>query len=239
MAGGDRRGAGTADGEVAALRVAAPEVSIARLPHTGSQLFGRDPELGWLDAYWKRGVHVASIVAWGGVGKSALVNAWLRGMARDGWRGAARVYGWSFYSQGTTDRMTSADEFISAALRWFGDEDPTAGSPWDKGERLAGLVKKTRTLLVLDGVEPLQWGPGAEEGKIKDPALQALVRELGAQNGGLCVISSRLRVTDAEDYGERRHHPAGPVSLPVVPLERPDSMPLPVALVSFFSPTAI
>ena len=76
-----------------------------------------------------------------------------------GWRGAERVFGWSFYSQGT-DRLSSSDEFVEAALRWFGDPDPRAGSPWAKGERLAALVRKQRTILVLDGMEPLQWGPG-------------------------------------------------------------------------------
>ncbi|MEO7327695.1 MAG: hypothetical protein ABI193_03890, partial [Minicystis sp.] len=109
-------------------------VSIGRLPRTGGDLFGREKELAWLDRCWADGAHVVTIVAWGGVGKSALVNGWLRGMAADGWRGAERVYAWSFYSQGTTDRMVSADEFISAALSEFGDNDPTAGSPWDKGE---------------------------------------------------------------------------------------------------------
>src|SRR5262245_651116 len=33
----------------------------------------------------------------------------------------------------------SADQFISEALTWFGDEDPRSGSPWDKGQRPAGL----------------------------------------------------------------------------------------------------
>jgi hypothetical protein len=48
-----------------------PEVSIARLPATAAELFGREADLAWLDACWEEGVHVASIVAWGGVGKSA------------------------------------------------------------------------------------------------------------------------------------------------------------------------
>jgi hypothetical protein len=170
-----------------------PEVSIARLPSGGSQIFGRRDEVEWLDDCWSERAYVASIVAFGGVGKSSLVWDWLRGMQRDDWRGAERVYGWSFYSQGTTDRMTSADEFISAALRWFGDADPNAGSPWDKGERLAGLIRKHRVLLVLDGVEPLQWGPGPQGGSIKDPALATLVREFGAQNAGLCVITRPSR----------------------------------------------
>lgn len=39
------------------------------------------------------------------------------------------------YSQGAAEgRQVSADQFIAAALTCFGDPDPTAGSPWDKGE---------------------------------------------------------------------------------------------------------
>ncbi|MEP7120823.1 MAG: SIR2 family protein, partial [Byssovorax sp.] len=76
--------------------------------------------------------------------------------------------------------------------------------PWDKGERLARLVRKERTLLVLDGVEPLQWGPGVQLGQLKDPALEALVKELGAQNKGLCLITSRIAVADLDGMeGER------------------------------------
>jgi tetratricopeptide (TPR) repeat protein len=146
---------------------------------------------------------VASIVAFGGVGKSSLVNEWLRRMDGDGWRGATRVYAWSFYSQGT-DRLASSDEFFSDALRRFGDTKPPPVSPWDKGERLAALVRKERALLILDGVEPLQWGPGVEEGKLKDPAVLVLVKDLGAQNSGLCVITSRVKLTDMEGVGGDR-----------------------------------
>ncbi len=172
-------------------------MSIGRLPVTGKDLFGRERELGWLDACWTGGVHVAALVAFGGVGKSALVNKWLAGMRDAGWPGAERVFGWSFYSQGT-DRLSSSDEFVAVALKWFGDPDPNVGSPWDKGERLAGLVREKRTILVLDGLEPLQWGPGVEEGRIKDLALEALVKELGAQNRGLCLVTTRIAVADLE-----------------------------------------
>jgi tetratricopeptide (TPR) repeat protein len=134
------------------------------------------------------------------VGKSALVNRWLATLREAGWPGAERVYGWSFYSQGT-DRLSSSDAFIDAALRWFGDPDPTQGSAWDKGERLAALVAKTRTILVLDGLEPLQWGPGVEHGKLKDQAVCALVKELGAQNQGVCLITTRIALTDLEALG--------------------------------------
>jgi hypothetical protein len=83
-------------------------------------IFGREEEVAWLDACWRDGVRVASVVAMGGAGKSALVNAWLREMGADGWGGAQRVLGWSFYSQGT-DRLSSSDEFVASALKWFGE----------------------------------------------------------------------------------------------------------------------
>ena len=110
------------------------------------------------------------------------------------------MYGWSFYSQGTGQRVTSADQFISEALVWFGDPDPTQGSPWDKGERLAELVRQEKTLLVLDGLEPLQWGLALGKGKINDPALSVLVTQLAERNSGLCVITTREKVAELEDY---------------------------------------
>ncbi len=171
------------------------EGAIKHLPVTGAELFGRDAELAWLDACWRDGVFVTSIVAWGGVGKTSLVTKWLARMRDDGWRGAERIYDWSFYRQGT-NTAGSSDTFFADALAKFGDPDPTAGSPWDKGERLAKLVREKRTLLVLDGVEPMQYGPGPQEGQFKDPALQTLVKELASNNNGFLLITSRLQLAD-------------------------------------------
>jgi tetratricopeptide (TPR) repeat protein len=177
-------------------------VSISRLPVTGKHLFGREKELAALDEAWTNSkTHIVTLVAWGGVGKSALVNHWLGRLAAGEYASARRVYGWSFYSQGTTDRVVSATLFIESALRWFGDSNPNTGSPWEKGERLAQLIKTQRTLLLLDGLEPLQFPPGQpEEGKLKDRALQALLRELAASNAGLCLITTRLPVADLADF---------------------------------------
>lgn len=137
-------------------------------------------------------------MAFGGVGKSALVAEWLRKLADDDWRGAQYVLGHSFYSQGSRDdAQVSAEGFINEALQFLGDPNPEAGSAWDKGERLARLMRRTKTLLILDGMEPLQWGAASvEAGKIKDQGLTALVRELAADNGGLCVITTRQAVAD-------------------------------------------
>jgi tetratricopeptide (TPR) repeat protein len=177
-------------------------ISISRLPVTGSDLFGREAELKALDDAWANpDTKIMAFVAWGGVGKTALVNHWLKKrMVAESYRGAERVYGWSFYSQGTSERAASADLFIDQALRSFGDTEPTQGSPWDKGERLAQLIRQTRTLLILDGLEPLQHPPGPQEGRLKDAALAALLVELGAGQPGLCVISTRERVGDLVEF---------------------------------------
>ncbi len=173
-----------------------PRRSTAKLPLTGETFVAREEELARLDAAWAGGTNVISFVAMGGAGKSALVNQWLDGMQRDGWRGAERVLGWSFYSQGTEAAGASSEAFTEYALDWFGYKGDVIKSPWKKGEVLAGLVREARTLLVLDGLEPLQHPPGAQTGRIKDPAVQALVRELARGNPGLCVITTRLAVAD-------------------------------------------
>ncbi len=169
-----------------------------------AELFGPEEETRWLQACWDEGAHVATLVAPGGVGKSALVHDWLRKMQAADWGGAERVYGWSFYSQGTKETQLSADSFIHEALVFFGDPEPDAGSPWEKGERLARLVRKRRVLLVLDGMEPLQWGPGEQEGRVKDPALARLLRRLGEQSAGLCVITSRLPVREVGGFAKEK-----------------------------------
>ena len=183
------------------IRPAPEKISVSRLPVTGSAVVGRDEDIAFLDAAWtNKKANVVTIVAWGGVGKSTLINHWLRRMATKHYRSAEFVFGWSFYRQVTSGETSSADEFLDAALTWFGDPDPRLGTTWEKGERLASLVAHRRTLLVLDGLEPLQNPPGPQEGRLREPSLQVLLRELAAFNKGLCVITTRLPVADIADH---------------------------------------
>src|SRR5271166_5474157 len=182
-------------------RLAPKKISVARLPVTGSDVFGREEDIAFLDRAWaNKDVNVVTIVAWAGVGKSTLVNHWLRRMATKHYGSAELVFGWSFYRQGSSGDTSSAEEFLDAALTWFGDPDPRLGTAWEKGERLAKLVAHRRTLLILDGLEPLQNPPGPQEGRVREPSLQALLRELAAFNTGLCLITTRLPVADIADH---------------------------------------
>lgn len=179
------------------------KISLSRLPKTGRQFFGRHNELEFLSRAWRDGIDcLVSICAFGGVGKSALVNHWLAELSRIGFPTARRVFGWSFYSQGIDRRQTSADYFLHTALAFFGDADPLQGGTWEKGERLAQLIRKERSLIVLDGVEPLQYRPGPFGGRIKDPGLATVVRELAFNMNGICLITSRLEIEDLAEFSE-------------------------------------
>lgn len=171
--------------------------------HSPKILFGRDESLDALDAAWEKPrLNVYTLVAWGGVGKTSLVAHWVsQRLAARGWRDVERYFDWSFYSQGTGEsRQTSSDLFIQEALRFFGDPDPVKGSPWERGERLAGLIRKQRTLLVLDGIEPLQYPLNdPQAGRLKDQALEALLQGLAADNPGLCVVTTREHLKNIEN----------------------------------------
>ena len=177
-------------------------VDLTRLPTSGFDVVGRDKELQFLnEAFDGTRLNVISLRAWGGVGKSTLVNKWCEYLAADNFRGVLRVFAWSFYSQGTSERVTSADAFIDEALRFFGEGEPAQGSPWARGERLAEFVGKEKALLILDGMEPLQ----DEHQGIKDPALARLVECLAEQNAGLCIITTREPVKEITDFPETTH----------------------------------
>lgn len=192
--------------------------STHRLPGSGALLVGREEELAILDAAWEgpKRKRLVSVIAWGGTGKSALVNHWIaKLMARD--HGARDVYGWSFYSQGSTgEGGASADPFFAQALKDFGDPDPTAGDAFAKAERLAEILRNRRTLLILDGVEPLQYPPGPEEGRFKDKAFAVLLRQLVLRSEGLCVVTSRVPLADlaaSEEASEEGEKPARRIEL--------------------------
>jgi len=172
------------------------------LPMTSKKLFGRGRDLQKLrDAWISRTARVVPVVAFGGTGKSALVNEWLREMDSAGYDEAAKVLAWSFYSQGTRENLVSADEFVAFARRWLGDDEEVTLSAWARGDKLASLIKQhSRFLLVLDGMEPLQHPLDSPEdlaGSLTDDSLRALLEGLAGDDwDGLCVVTTRLELTD-------------------------------------------
>jgi hypothetical protein len=148
--------------------------------------------------------NVLTFVALGGEGKTSLVAKWAATLAADHWPGCDAAFAWSFYSQGTREQNTaSSDLFLAAALTFFGDPATanSAQSAVDKGKRLAELVGERRSLLILDGLEPLQYPPTSPlAGQLRDPGMAALLKALSARNAGLSVVTTRYSVTDLKNY---------------------------------------
>jgi TIR domain len=216
-------------------------VGITHLPQTFSaELFGRTDELAQLiDAWHSERTHVVALDAIGGAGKTALVRQFMQMLEEGGWRGAERVFVWSFYSQGTdANRQGDADPFYIAALTFFGYEREVAEeearkqagrkptqreielaqlalirrelpSPAEKGRELARLVRQHRTLLFLDGMEPLQYPAGRTggghrdtgvSGALKDKGMTVLLRELAMDNPGLAIVTTRIKLKDLREF---------------------------------------
>jgi hypothetical protein len=176
------------------------KIETSKLPVTSADVFGRETELEILDNAWENPqTKVLSFIAWGGVGKSALINGWLNKMGDLNYKGAELVYGWSFYSQGTKEKgQASADEFFNDAFKWFGYTGEIPKTQHEKGRLLAEIISEQKTLLILDGLEPLQYPPGEMHGLLKDKTMTGLLKNLVRNMNGLCIITSRCKVEDLQ-----------------------------------------
>jgi TIR domain len=187
------------------------DVDISKLPDTyAKKLYGREREMADLIAAWDGGhTRIFAFDAMGGAGKTALVYHFVQALKASGWRGARSVFAWSFYSQGSNeDRQTSADEFFKAAFKHFsGGRHEPPKDPREKGVELAHLVQKQRALLILDGMEPLQYAAGRTGGGttssgvvggVKDPGIKALLSLLADNNPGLCLVTTRIKLAELE-----------------------------------------
>ena len=145
--------------------------------------------------------NIVVLHAIGGAGKTALMRHFVDGLADADFDGAAKVLGWSAYSQGSGDNKTAnADEFIAKALGFFGHDlsrHPIQDAV-ERGRKLAQLAGAGRSLLILDGLEPLQDPPLVNKGRLKDRGLAALITELAAHNKGLLLITSRQELPELE-----------------------------------------
>jgi hypothetical protein len=197
---------------VTAAPRAAPKFDISRIhKHAPAELIGREDETRLLSDAWAKVCNaemprprVLTFFGLGGEGKTSLVAKWAAGLSGENWPGCDAAFAWSFYSQGTRDQATtSSDTFLKEALIFFGDAAiaGSAQSAFEKGRRLAQLVGERRALLLLDGLEPLQYAPTSPmPGELKDQGIAALLKGLAATNQGLCVVTTRYTIPDLRAF---------------------------------------
>lgn len=174
------------------------KIYLSKLPVTTNKFFGRKKELTQLKSnLLQEKINVISVIAWGGMGKSALINEFLNELSIEEFSGYDYVFGWSFYNQGISEkRQTSSDEFFNRLMDYLGLGHFSSKSNWEKTSILIEQVSKKNILIVLDGLEPLQFPSGELLGKIRDKNLSTFINELSRYNKGKILISSRLSVLD-------------------------------------------
>jgi tetratricopeptide (TPR) repeat protein len=195
------------------LFVPVRRVDIDRInDYVPKELIGREAETALLSDAWEKArklqanrPHVLTFVALGGEGKTSLVAKWAADLARQNWPGCESAFAWSFYHQGTDERTAdSSDLFLKEALTFFGDPEMAASSQHaiDKGRRLAKLIGGRPALLILDGLESLQYAPTSPApGKLKEgQGLAELLKGLAADSQGLCVVTTRYAIPDLCAY---------------------------------------
>ena len=155
----------------------------------------------------KRRPHILTFVALGGEGKTSLVAKWAAELAHRTGPAATPPLRGRFYSQGTREQLAaSSDLFLKEALTFFGDDADKefAASPagaFEKGQRLARIVGQRRSLLILDGLEPLQYAPTSPTpGELKDQGIAALLKGLAANSHGLCIVTTRYSLPDLKAF---------------------------------------
>ncbi len=184
------------------------------LKYAPAELIGREAETQLIKAAWakvqseeKCRPRVLTFVALGGEGKTSLVTRWAADLSAQGWPGCDATFAWSFYSQGTRDQSAaSSDIFLKEALIFFGDDEDQAfaassAGAFEKGQRLARVVGQRKNLLILDGLEPLQYAPTSPmPGELKDQGLIALLKGLAQYNRGLCLVTTRYSLPDLKVF---------------------------------------
>ncbi|MEO5363154.1 MAG: tetratricopeptide repeat protein [Magnetococcus sp. DMHC-8] len=179
----------------------------ACLPANLVALVGRQAPMRQLDLYLADpGVAVVNCVAAAGVGKSALMEGWLNAIEPH-FGGTKKVFAWTFqgvsiaHARSVGSGPGSSGLFFARALRFFGHEGPLPESEEKRATLLSRLLYAQPSLLILDGVEPLQYPDEVPVEQLADsfidPGLYHLLRRLchppvgQSLEGSLVVLTSR------------------------------------------------
>jgi len=207
-----------------------PEVFVAH-PYTLLQthtLIGRRKELKLLTD-WITGkelefdrhkapadfVRIMSIIAIGGMGKSALTWKWFNDVAPQEMKGLAGRMWWSFYESDAT-----FENFVARALAYVSqrplDEVQSIPAP-DRETQLLAALDHQPFLLVLDGLERVliayarmdaarlddgEVGKEKHFRKTADPRVGSFLKKLAQVKQSRTLVSSRLYPTELETSGD-------------------------------------
>ncbi len=163
-------------------------------------------------------VRIGALIGWGGVGKSALVRKWYDELEANKIRPDG-IFWWGFY------RNAFLEQFLNALLRYVSGgqiEPETITGTWEKVERIKEYVGQGAYLIILDGLEQMQRSESRDEfGKMVNNEFTELLHYLAdvPKAKGLCLITTRYRLKDLDDWENR-----GYKNQPLIDLSVADAM---------------
>lgn len=173
------------------------KVSLSRMPPISSEFIGRRRERDHLTQRFSNHEKIACIYGFGGMGKTALVRAWIEEQLAAGTADNRVVFGYTFASQETLGAgafaPTSADPFAEALSEFLGIEIPPNHSPIMRGELLAQAACNAQAIILLDGVEALLSPTRGDSPTVEDPILNGFMSGIQAGEGAFCILTSRVR----------------------------------------------
>jgi tetratricopeptide (TPR) repeat protein len=156
-------------------------------PADPKNFFGRDHLLTALAQAWQhQSSHIIQLVASGGFGKSTIVWHWLQRLREEQFPNVRQAFGWTFYRPDLHEGTPTSLPFFTAIHAHFSQ----LGLPFHeeeleedslRGRGLARRLTETGGLLILDGVEPLQFPPTVHGGMVSDRALAEFITSLSEQ----------------------------------------------------------
>jgi hypothetical protein len=177
-------------------------------PSDPSFFLGRRGILQQLHVAWEHGrPRIIQIVADGGVGKSTIVWHWLEELRRREYDHAVQGLDWSFYDQGQHAHESHSRAFFDEALHHFAPlglslSPEQRENPVAIARAVADALVHAGGILVLDGVEPLQFLPDENDGAMRDPGMKALLDHLrtaphaASDSRWLVIVTTRWSIPD-------------------------------------------
>lgn len=148
-------------------------------------------------AIFSDGMRLIVIRAPGGAGKSIAVRSWVDQREKDLRERFAKIFLWSFYRQGQTPEFVTIDPLFDTLAPFLGGALRSSDSARAKALVCLERLQREPVLLVIDGVEALQYPPGDElrrEGRFKDDDAQDFFSQLAELEQGACIITSRIEI---------------------------------------------
>ena len=153
---------------------------------------------GILSWYKNPKIKIAALIGFGGEGKSAIVRKWYEHVENKK-ISPKIVFWWGFYEN------LYFDSFVDSLLSFLSEKnDFKMLSAHEKIEKIKKDISNKETLIILDGIEKLQFKEKEQFGSFKDWEMTDLLKYILDSNyTGLCLITSRYPITDLTPWNKK------------------------------------